>query len=784
MVDSARISIAHGRRRTYRSGSQRARIISDDRNSDRYSGVERPSADKLRRARAEFHSRSPEERRREGPREMEHYTSRRRTSRVKQSSFRAPEVIIREERRRHEPERRHHRRKPREEGGAEGYVYRYVDDDQESKAADRHQHRRRSAATVMASRDDSERVRVSSASLSRRNTVSKVLTPFQGMSSYPYPNALAITFTRSHSMRETRAVPAAQSLKRSQTTTRKARRSSFSLSTPPIIEETMERKPSSAKKNERSPTFFGSIFGTPKATEPVPEKQIECLTCLSSDIPISKSAKLACTHRMCHSCLRRIFTLSVTDPQHMPPKCCTQDHIPLKHVEKLFDLRFKKKWNHKYQEYTTKNRIYCPAKGCGEWIKPANIHVEPHSNRKYGKCNRCRTKVCTTCNGKWHTSRECPKDEATLRFAEIAKKEGWQRCHNCSATVELKEGCNHMTCRCRAEFCMICGSKWKTCDCPWFNYAAVENDRLNHMNPVPRRAPLAGGVHNPALGYQEELDRRREQERRDEALARRMQVLGLDALVHDTLPDFFPHPPAPPHHLFRPHPPRMPAHAEEDQDFVRRAAAVLSAPIDDPADNPVLMAEFHHRQRPPRIPPPVRQHSTASGSYNNRLGMRPSERVVPRRVVQNDYASEAARHRPFPDPVDLNDDDVRGPEGAGQSVGGGRRHSALAGLTSGTVEGRVDQWRRHHSTASGAYNNRLGMRPGQRVVPRRMVPNDYASEAARHRPFPDPVDLNDDDARGPEGVGQSVRRHRALAGLTNGTVEGRVDQWRRHVGDE
>lgn len=152
---------------------------------------------------------------------------------------------------------------------------------------------------------------------------------------------------------------------------------------------------------------------------------------------------------MCHDCLKRIFTLSVSDPQHMPPKCCTQDHIPLKHVDRLFGDRFKMQWNRKYQEYTTKNRIYCPTKGCGEWIKPANIFTDhsggPGGGRKYGKCGRCRTKVCCICNGKWHGWRECPKDEETQQFVEIAKREGWQRCYNCSAMVELKEGCNHMT---------------------------------------------------------------------------------------------------------------------------------------------------------------------------------------------------------------------------------------------------------------------------------------------------------------------------------------------------
>ena len=28
---------------------------------------------------------------------------------------------------------------------------------------------------------------------------------------------------------------------------------------------------------------------------------------------------------------------------------------------------------------------------------------------------------------------------------EMAKEKGWQRCYNCKAMVELKEGCYHMT---------------------------------------------------------------------------------------------------------------------------------------------------------------------------------------------------------------------------------------------------------------------------------------------------------------------------------------------------
>ncbi|KAL8835432.1 MAG: hypothetical protein Q9176_006933 [Flavoplaca citrina] len=367
----------------------------------------------------------------------------------------------------------------------------------------------------------------------------------------------------------------------------------------------------------------------------------------------------------------------------MPPKCCTTEHIPLKHVDKLFDLKFKMKWNQKYQEYTTKNRLYCPARGCGEWIKPASIHVDTtggaNTGRKYGKCGRCKTKVCTACNGRWHASRTCPKDDATKQFIEIAKKEGWQRCYNCSATVELKEGCNHMTCRCKAEFCMICGVKWKGCDCPWFNYQTVEQDRLNHMNvPVVRRVVIDGQQVNAdhpraARGYQAELDARREQERRDEHLARRLQTLGLD-------------------------PPGIEIYQVMDEDhssnnhgfgvgntaghhmnthFVpAQAMTTPSIPY-----NNARQAPPGYPSVPPLQPQPLlRQHSQASRAYNNYHGTRPAERVVPRRSTTN-YEHEAAVHVPL----------------RSATVGLAREEpsgSTLAGLTRGTAEGRVDEWRR------------------------------------------------------------------------------------------
>ena len=427
---------------------------------------------------------------------------------------------------------------------------------------------------------------------------------------------------------------------------------------------------------------------------------------MADDVPISRAPKLACGHRMCHACLKRIFTMSVNDPAHMPPKCCTSDCIPLKYVEKLFDMKFKAKWNRKFQEYTTKNRLYCPAKGCGAWIQPRDIKLDHSSGCKYGLCTRCKLKVCAKCNGKWHSSPECPNDEATLRFAEMAKEEGWQRCYNCSATVELKEGCNHMTCRCTAEFCMICGAQWKSCDCPWFNYAAVENDRLNHLNIAQAREEVGnGGANlNRPRAYHEELERRRDQERQDEAMARGMQ--GLD-LGHDFRPrDLF--------GIFGVG--NAAGHFANDH-FEQRATDILTGAY-NPAQQAAadrLVAEIRNRQGtgaamewPEGEPVQGARRNRAAAMRRAATAGRPAERMVPMRHEPPDYGAEAARHRPAgrntapapptpsppPDPVDpaaLGDDDEPGV----------RRDSALAGLGRRTTEGRVDAWRQHVSGDAG-----------------------------------------------------------------------------------
>lgn len=72
--------------------------------------------------------------------------------------------------------------------------------------------------------------------------------------------------------------------------------------------------------------------------------------------------------------------------------------------------------------------------------------------------------------------------------------------------------------RCGAEFCMICGVKWKGCDCPWFNGNPAGADHLDMNIPGhPGQYPQT---------YTEEMRLRRLQELRDRVVARNMQGDG------------------------------------------------------------------------------------------------------------------------------------------------------------------------------------------------------------------------------------------------------------------
>lgn len=303
---------------------------------------------------------------------------------------------------------------------------------------------------------------------------------------------------------------------------------------------------------------------------------------------------------------------------------------------------------------------------------------------------------------------------------------------------------NRISSRCGAEFCMICGLKWKTCECPWFTYDGADADPLDHMQiPEPmisrdrlglRSAPPTQGL-DPRLSagngprprpsnYDEEMLLRRLQEQRDADLARRLQemeeteddYMEPDDIMGNT--GHFMHDPhrrraqtvvAPP----APAPPPVTpfGRAGSVVDYVtgvNKARGVRANSMERrladrfeqrPGGSPTHHS-FGHPIPPPPAPPRAmgppqqpmmpaphitRRHTIDDDLYDTPRASRLPERIIPRRAVTRGYADDHAFYEPGPR--------IRRRE---RTASTSPKDSVLAGLTGpGRGMHRVFEWVNH-----------------------------------------------------------------------------------------
>ena len=269
---------------------------------------------------------------------------------------------------------------------------------------------------------------------------------------------------------------------------------------------------------------------------------------------------------------------------------------------------------------------------------------------------------------------------------------------------------------------MTCGVKWKGCECPWFSYDAIENDRFEHMNvpaadvgraPPPRHAtpPPPRRATPPPENYEEEIARQREQVQRDEELARRLASLDDDEYLdfgnargvrnaggHHMNEDY-----RPPYPL-----PAMYERSPPARDYVSGVSRTRG--MEDTYEQQRLAdrfsgyRHFDDRAMPPP-PPPMRMHPPPSPIRTHppqtSMRMHPPPPPPPPPMVARPHVYEADMYRSAPP--------TRSPErvvaqGYNREV---RAHppssrsreepkqSSLAGLNSGRGANRVFEWRTH-----------------------------------------------------------------------------------------
>ncbi|KAE8307822.1 hypothetical protein BDV41DRAFT_553263 [Aspergillus transmontanensis] len=181
-----------------------------------------------------------------------------------------------------------------------------------------------------------------------------------------------------------------------------------------------------------------------------------CVAC-RDEVEFVNIARVPCRHEYCRSCLEDLFNASMTDESLFPPRCCRQPiNVNIARIFLKADLI--QRYEKKKIEFETPNRTYCYVPECSTFINTSHIEGE------VATCPSCSRTTCTSCKGRAHIG-DCPNDSGMQHLLALAQENAWQRCYACWRLVELVHGCNHMTCRCGAQFCYNCGERWKSCSC-------------------------------------------------------------------------------------------------------------------------------------------------------------------------------------------------------------------------------------------------------------------------------------------------------------------------------
>ncbi|KAF8891039.1 hypothetical protein BD779DRAFT_1437947, partial [Infundibulicybe gibba] len=217
--------------------------------------------------------------------------------------------------------------------------------------------------------------------------------------------------------------------------------------------------------------------------------RVDCVSC--GDRPRSVSSLSApCGHFYCPDCVNNLVVASTRDESLFPLRCC-REPIPMNLVQTFLSAKQLTLFLAKSREFGTlaSNRIYCPSPQCSKFLGSSRLIFRTDIT-----CS-CGTSVCTQCKQRSHPGDTCTENTAAgeVRLGALAKANGWQTCPQCHAVIELQQGCYHMTCRCRAEFCYLCAALWKTCECIQWEEArlinAAEQRVENEFGARARQAP-------------------------------------------------------------------------------------------------------------------------------------------------------------------------------------------------------------------------------------------------------------------------------------------------------
>ena len=207
-----------------------------------------------------------------------------------------------------------------------------------------------------------------------------------------------------------------------------------------------------------------------EAAEEEPESipTLQCTACDNEVYP-SEAIQTACQHVYYSECVDQLMRMALDDYHYLPCRCC-REPIPLALLEQVVSSgSLAWQYQDRLEALEQSRHTLCHDPKCAVVIPLDKI------SEAIAHCPACSAITCMTCRGAGHGGAECPESTSADAVLATAMEMKWQQCFSCQAIVEKAKGCNHMSCRCGAQFCYVCGHKWKTCGCPHMDNAAGGN---------------------------------------------------------------------------------------------------------------------------------------------------------------------------------------------------------------------------------------------------------------------------------------------------------------------
>ncbi|CDW84022.1 ibr domain containing protein [Stylonychia lemnae] len=204
------------------------------------------------------------------------------------------------------------------------------------------------------------------------------------------------------------------------------------------------------------------------------DNNLTCAVCLDDIVDDNILPLTSCDHFYHKECLESYFRVEIQD-RRFPIKC-PQDNcgkeIEIMDIQDVLaedDLKKFDEYNFSKIVDQQEDLSWCPTPDCGYafFFEEGNYEHD---------CPKCGISYCLNCRVVFHKKLTCEKyqtqtknkDQERLneeKFMQFVKGAKFKQCPKCKFWVEKNDGCDHMTCRCKKQFCYKCGGNYPKCEC-------------------------------------------------------------------------------------------------------------------------------------------------------------------------------------------------------------------------------------------------------------------------------------------------------------------------------